>query len=157
MSPAGHPARTAVVVALVVVSLLGLVVHNVADLPGKAWLGPATVVPTAVYVLLAVGWLSPVRRIAAWLLLGWAWLHAIGGGLLSVLPIPLWPYRPEQSLRHYTFHALYAMLQIPLLIVLTQYVRRTGAASAVISEPGGSPAGPSRSAGARTVKHMATR
>jgi hypothetical protein len=77
-------------------------------------LGPETVGPTAVYLLLA----------ASWLLLGWGWLHMIGGGLLSVLPVPLRPYHPEQSLRHYAFHALYAALQLPLLIVATRYQRR---------------------------------
>jgi membrane protein YdbS with pleckstrin-like domain len=77
-----------------------------------------------VYLLLAAGWLSRVRRVTAWLLLGWGWLHAIGGGLLSVLPLPLWPYQPEQSLRHYAVHALYAVLQVPLLVTVTRYLRR---------------------------------
>jgi hypothetical protein len=79
-------------------------------------------VPTAVSLLLAAGWLSPGRRVAAWLLLGWGWLHAIGGGLLSVLPLSLWPYQPEQSLRHYAVHALYAVLQVPLLVTVTGHV-----------------------------------
>jgi hypothetical protein len=87
-------------------------------------LGPETVGPTAVYLLLAASWLTPARRAAGWLLLGWGWLHMIGGGLLSVLPVPLRPYHPEQSLRHYAFHALYAALQLPLLIVATRYQRR---------------------------------
>jgi hypothetical protein len=80
------------------------------------------------YLLLAAGWLSPGRRVAAWLLLGWGWLHAIGGGLLSVLPLPWWPYQPEQSLRHYAVHALYAVLQVPLLVTVTQYLRHPGPA-----------------------------
>jgi hypothetical protein len=77
-----------------------------------------------VCLLLVVGWLSLGRRVTAWLLLGWGWRHAIGGGLLSVLPLPLWPYQPEQSLRHYAVHALYALLQVPLLVTVTRYLRR---------------------------------
>jgi hypothetical protein len=121
--PAGHPVGTPTVVAALALSWLGLAVHNLAELGVQARLGPETVVPTAVYLLLAAGWLFPARRVAAWLLLGWGWLHAIGGGLLSVLPVPLWPYQPEQSPRHYAVHALYGTLQVPLLLVLTRYRR----------------------------------
>ena len=122
MQPARHPVATPTVVAAITLSWLGLAIHNLAELPGQARLGPATLGPTAAYLLLAAGWLSPGRRVAAWLLLGWGWLHAIGGGLLSVLPLPLWPYQPQQSLRHYAIHALYAVLQVPLLVMVTRYL-----------------------------------
>jgi len=129
--PSEHPVAAPTVVAGIALSWLGLVIHNLAELTGQARLGPQTVAPTAVSLLLAAGWLSPGRRVAAWLLLGWGWLHAIGGGLLSVLSVPWWPYRPEQSLRHYAVHALYGVLQVPLLIVLTRYLRRLRAAGEV--------------------------
>jgi hypothetical protein len=136
--PAGHRVRTPTVVAALALSWLGLLAHNLAELTGQARLGPATLVPTVVWLLLAAGWLSPARRVAAWLLLGWGWLHAIGGGLLSVLPVPLWPYRPAQSLRHYAVHALYTALQVPLLIVMTRYLVE------VAFETGSTPPGPAR-------------
>jgi hypothetical protein len=122
VQPARHPVATPTVVAAITLSWLGLAIHNLAELPGQARLGPATLGPTAAYLLLAAGWLSPGRRVAAWLLLGWGWLHAIGGGLLSVLPLPLWPYQPQQSLRHYAIHALYGVLQVPLLVMVTRYL-----------------------------------
>jgi hypothetical protein len=37
---------------------------------------------------------------------------------------PLRRYQSEQSLRYYAFHARYAVLQLPLLIVATRYQRR---------------------------------
>jgi hypothetical protein len=49
----------------------------------------------------------------------------IGGGLLSVLPLSLWPFQPEQSFYHYAFHALYAALQVPLVVTLSVYIRRS--------------------------------
>jgi hypothetical protein len=122
--PCDRPVAVPTVVAVSSLSWLGLVIHNLAELTGQARRAPATLAPTAVYLLLAAGWLSRVRRVTAWLLLGWGWLHAIGGGLLSVLPLPLWPYQPEQSLRHYAVHALYAVLQVPLLVTVTRYLRR---------------------------------
>jgi len=48
---------------------------------------------------------------------------AVGGGLISVLPLPLLPFQLEQTLLHYALHAIYAMLQIPLLIVLARQIR----------------------------------
>jgi hypothetical protein len=117
-----QPAAVPTVVAAIALSWLGLVIHNLAELTGQAQLGPATLLPTAVWLLLAAGWLSLGRRVLAWLLLGWGWLHAIGGGLLRVLPLPVWPYQPEQSLRHYAVHALYAVLQMPLLVTVTRYL-----------------------------------
>ncbi len=122
MRPFDQPVTVPTAVAASALSWLGLVTHNLAELTGQARLGPATLLPTAVLLLLAAGWLSPGRRVAAWLLLGSGWLHAIGGGLLSVLPLPLWTYQPEQSLRHYAIHALYALLQAPLLVTVTRYL-----------------------------------
>jgi hypothetical protein len=101
--PADQPVAVPTVIAAIALSWLGLVVHNLAELTDQARLGPATLAPTAVYLLLTAGWLSRLRRVAAWLLLGWGWLHAVGGGLLSVLPLPLWPYQPRAvatPLRH---------------------------------------------------------
>lgn len=105
-------------------SWLGLYVHNVADLPGQTMLSPESAGPAIVTLLLIGGWITPARRVAAWLLLGWAWLNLIGGALLSVLPLALLPFTPEQSPRHYAFHALYGALQLPLVVVVTRTVRR---------------------------------
>jgi hypothetical protein len=120
---ADRPARTAIVISVIGLSWLGLVIHNLADLGGQVLLGPETVGPTAVYLLLATGWVTPARRAVGWLLLGWGLLNMVGGGLLSVLPVPLWLYQPEQSLRHYAFHAIYATLQAPLLITVARHIR----------------------------------
>lgn len=64
--------------------------------------------PALVTLFLLVGWwIGPARRVAAWLLLGWAWLNLLGGAVLSVLPLGFLPFNPEQSPRHYAFHALW--------------------------------------------------
>ncbi|HEY5882839.1 MAG TPA: hypothetical protein VIU11_28290 [Nakamurella sp.] len=117
------PIRTSTVLAVLGLSWLGLVIHNLADLGPQVLLGPETVAPTVVYLLLAAAWTTPARRPVAWLMLVWGSLHLVGGGLLSVLPIPLWPFQPEQSLHHYAFHAIYAALQVPLVVALADYLR----------------------------------
>jgi hypothetical protein len=57
MRPAAHPVAVPTVVAAIALSWLGLAIHNLAELTGQARLGPATLVPTAAYLLLAAGWL----------------------------------------------------------------------------------------------------
>ncbi|HEX6873448.1 MAG TPA: hypothetical protein VF163_20315 [Micromonosporaceae bacterium] len=116
--------RTGLLAVVILVSWLGFAVHNAMELPAPVWLRPDTIGPTAVYLLLGAGMLSPWRRPATWLLLGWGWLQAVGGGVLSVLPLPLWPFQPERSLPHYVAHAIYAAAQVPLLVALTRARRR---------------------------------
>ena len=41
----------------------------------------------------------------------------LAGAMLSVLPLGLLPFVPEQSLAHYTAHVIYAGSQLPLLIL----------------------------------------
>jgi hypothetical protein len=45
-------------------------------------------------------------------------LHLVGGGIISVLPLPFLPFYPEQRLAHYAAHALYAIAQLPLIVLL---------------------------------------
>jgi hypothetical protein len=101
----------------------GLVVHNVADLPGQSVLSPESSLPTLVSVALVILWLVPAtRRLGAWLLLGWTTLNLVGGAL-SVLPLSFLPFAPEQSVTHYLFHVGYAVTQLPLLWVCLAWVR----------------------------------
>ena len=55
-------------------------------------------------------------RLGGALLLAWALLNLLGGAVLSVLPLPFLPFVPEQSLRHYSFHLLYGLTQVPLIV-----------------------------------------
>jgi hypothetical protein len=59
----------------------------------------------------------PRQRWPARLLLAWGLLHLVGG-FATVLPLPVWPFSPEQSVRHYAFHVLYAFTQLPLVALV---------------------------------------
>lgn len=96
---------------------VGFVVHNVADLPRESWFGPETLAPTLVSLTCAVAY-ATAAPLGRPLLLGWTALNLVGG-VLSVAPLPVLPFAPEQSLRHYAFHAVYAATQLPLLWLLT--------------------------------------
>jgi hypothetical protein len=53
-----------------------------------------------------------------WAMLSWTWLNLVGGGILSVIPFPFWPFHPEQSVFHYLMHVQYVLTQIPLIVIL---------------------------------------
>jgi hypothetical protein len=108
-------------------SWFGLYLHNVADLPDQYLLSPETAYPSLVYLVGVAAWFTrpdPTRRVGAMLLLGWGWLQLVGGGMLSVLPLPIWPYHPEQTPHHYAFHLVYGATQLPLIVITTRHVRR---------------------------------
>ncbi len=107
-----------------VLSWAGFVVHNFADLPGQTLLSPDTLYPTLVFVILAVAWVLKPARLSASLLQFWAGLNRVGGGVLSVLPLSIWPFDPAQTWSHYGFHVLYGLSQVPAVILLWRYLRR---------------------------------
>ena len=119
-----------VIVAATAVAWSGFLVHNVADLPGQTILSPESLFPTLVWIAALVLWLVPVTRTAgAWILLIWAVINLVGGAI-SVLPLPFLPYEPEQTVKHYAFHGLYAATQLPLIGVTAAWLsRRAGAPS----------------------------
>ena len=97
---------------------LGMYVHNVADLPHLTLASPENLVPGLIWLLLlGLWWAKPSRTLPAYLLMTWGLLNLVGG-FATVIPLPIWPFKPEQSLRHYTFHVLYALTQLPLLALV---------------------------------------
>jgi hypothetical protein len=110
------PGWIVLTIAATVLAWTGFLVHNLADLPGQTTLSPESLLPTLVTVTLLALWLMPATRAAAaWALLAWSGLHLIGGGILSVLPVGLFPFEPEQSWKHYAFHLVYTVTQVPLV------------------------------------------
>jgi hypothetical protein len=57
-------------------------------------------------------------------------LNLVGGGILSVLPLGLFTFQPEQSLRHYAIHVTYGVAQIPLAVLAARALRRRGCPAA---------------------------
>jgi hypothetical protein len=120
-APERSPYRMTGAIAL---AWFGMYVHNVADLPNLTLASPENVLPGIVWLLLMLSWLAV--RSNAWpsgLLIAWGLLNLVGG-FATVLPLPFLPFKPEQSLRHYLFHVLYAATQLPLLAFALYEVRR---------------------------------
>jgi multisubunit Na+/H+ antiporter MnhB subunit len=117
-SPRASASIHARVAAAVVLGWLGLFLHNRVEFPDLALWRPEYSVATVTWLVLYLAWL--LRPVEAWprtLLVGWGIL-CLAGAILTVLPLPILPFRPEQSLRHYAVHAVYAATQVPVLLLL---------------------------------------
>jgi hypothetical protein len=116
-----------------VLSWLGEVVHNALELPGLTVLSPEASIPGAIAaLLLAVYLFAPYTRVALWSLLFWGLLNLIGGGILSVLLLGIFPFAPAQNLQHYLTHVFYGAAELPLVLTTMVQLRRRR-----VSEPSG--------------------
>jgi hypothetical protein len=101
----------------VALAWLGMYIHNVADLPNLTVGSPENTLPGLLWLAAFGVWVAlPGRSWPAAPLLAWSALNLVGG-FASVLPLPVLPFRPEQSVRHYAFHVLYALAQLPVGIL----------------------------------------
>ncbi len=109
--------RAGTMPVLAFLSWVGMIVHNRVELPGLSYSRPEYVIPSLVSLGLLVAWWTDMgrRRLWLWMLLGWAGMHFLVGAIPSVVPIPIWPFVPEQSLRHFASHVIYGLLQMPLI------------------------------------------
>jgi hypothetical protein len=113
-----------VVVAATSVAWFGFFIHNVAEFPGQTILSPDSLFPTLVWIAALVLWLIPATRpVGAWILLAWTVINLVGGAI-SVLPLPILPFEPEQTVEHYAVHGLYAATQLPLIGATALWLRR---------------------------------
>ncbi len=120
------PSAAAVVLASFIAAA-GMLAHNVLEFGPAFLLRPETVIPLAIFGLFALlAWARPADAIVHALLLVWAMLNLVGGGILSVLPLGLFPFQPEQSLGHYAVHVTYAVAQVPLVVVAARALSRRG-------------------------------
>lgn len=101
-------------------SLVGLSYHQFQEFPGQMFYSLVVIVPFAL-ILAGLVWLTQTYRLGYWLLLLYAFIHLIGGGL-SVLPLEILPFVPDQTTAHYISHLIYAILQLPLIYITIREV-----------------------------------
>lgn len=105
------------------VSALSMLAHNLYELP----LSPVDLEnsgPIAFAAILAVAYaFRPQSRAIAAAALGWGVLNLVIGGIVSVLPLSILPFVPEQSITHYGAHVVYTLGQVPLVLVSYRALR----------------------------------
>ncbi|WP_439290383.1 hypothetical protein [Microbacterium sp. A84] len=102
---------------------IGLFIHNLADLPGQTIMSAESLIPLLITAALVALWFTPLREGAAWALLAWGTLN-LAGAIVTVLPLTVLPFEPDQSFTHYAFHLLYGLTQIPIIVVAAIWLRR---------------------------------
>ena len=108
--------RTWVVLGLGV-SALGAWYHNIQE--GFSTLTPETLAALVPAAALAAWWLLKPGRVLWWVSVGWVLLLNLAvGAVLSVLPLAIWPFVPEQTTSHYTAHGIYLLAQLPAIYAL---------------------------------------
>lgn len=110
--------RPLVIILSLAAAWLGLWVHELYRVPSALGLTLDGSLPLfAIAVILLAWWLRAAnKRAPTRALLIYGLINGVGG-LLSVLPLPFLPFVPEQVLEHYLVHALYAICQVPLIMV----------------------------------------
>ena len=108
-------------IAAVAISAAGMALHTVREFGWSGLVTPATgfIPVVGIQVALLVWWwrAHASRRSAARWLMWTAALQLVGGAILSVLPLPILPFVPAQTVDHYVSHLLFGLAQLPLLVV----------------------------------------
>ena len=112
------PPSASAVFAASAIAAGGYVAHNVLEFGPAFLVDPQTLIPLGIFAGLAILAAREMAGRGTWLaLLAWSAFNLVAGGILSVLPIGLFPFQPDQSLQHYGVHALYALTGVPLVVV----------------------------------------
>lgn len=117
-----------VFVAAAAVAALGMLAHNLLSLP-LALGAPENLGPVLVWCGL-LAWHLATRGAGATraALLVWTALNLMVGGFVTILPLPVLPFVPEQTVSHYLAHVIYTITQVPMLWVLLRRQRAVAVA-----------------------------
>lgn len=102
-----------------VVSTLGGWYHNVQEFPGMSLWAPEMLMTIVPALVLVIWWWARPSPTLIVVTAVWVLLSLVVGAVLSVFPLSVLPFEPEQTAEHYQSHLVYAVTQIPLLVVLS--------------------------------------
>lgn len=112
-----HPdARLVTALAL---SWVGFAWHELQRVPDAYGLTGSLPMLAVGLIPLWLAWRHPHSRLPGVLLVGYAVLNLIGG-VVTVLPLPILPFDPEQTFSHYATHTVWSIAQIPLLVLASR-------------------------------------
>ncbi len=104
------------------VSAFGAWYHNTREFPGMPLTAPEMLSAIVPAVVIAIWWLARPGRALWWVTVVWVVLLNLGvGAVLTVLPLPILPFEPEQSMSHYMTHLFYLLAQIPAVYLLFRW------------------------------------
>lgn len=106
------------VITVVAIAWLGLWAHELFRVRAMLGLTPDGSLPLLVIAGALILWwlLAAQKRVATIALLVYGLIN-FAGAVLTVLPLPFLPFVPEQEVDHYLVHGIYAVCQLPLIVV----------------------------------------
>ena len=123
-SPSFDRRRIGLLAMALLVSWASMLFHNLSELP-ITLTDLANMGPLAFDVVLLVAcWWRPRSRVLWAVILAWGLLNMVVGGIVTVLPLPILPFVPEQTVEHYAVHLVYTIGQLPLVLVATMVLYR---------------------------------
>ena len=112
-----RPVSRVAMAAALTLSAGSMLAHNLYELP----LSPIDLEnsgPILVAAVLGVAYaFRPDSKAVAVAALAWGVLNLVIGGIVSVLPLSILPFVPEQSITHYGAHVVYTLGQVPLVML----------------------------------------
>ncbi len=118
-----HPIPRRTMAAALAISWVSMLAHNLYELPLSP-VDPENSGPLVVAVALGLAYAArPGSFLVATLAFAWGVLNLVVGGVLSVLPLSVLPFVPEQTVIHYGAHVVYALGQVPLVVVACRAAR----------------------------------
>jgi hypothetical protein len=91
------------------VALAATVLHDVAEFGTPVPENSLVVAVALTAGILAWSRLPRWRRVTRAVLLTFALVMLVGGAIASVLPLPIWPFEPDQGVGHYVVHGVWAI------------------------------------------------
>ena len=121
-----HPISRLTMAAALALSWASMLAHNLYELPLRPD-DPENSGPLVVAIALGLAYAArPDSFLVATLVFAWGVLNLVIGGVLSVLPLSILPFVPEQTLAHYGAHVIYTLGQLPLVMVAYRAARIAG-------------------------------
>ncbi|MGA7270911.1 MAG: hypothetical protein WB239_07545 [Acidimicrobiia bacterium] len=103
-------------ITAIALSGAGALFHNLRE--GFSLLAGETAPALVATVALIVAWWRTSGAALWWLTSAWVGLNLMVGAILSVIPLPILPFVPDQSTGHYLSHVIYGLTQLPAVWAL---------------------------------------
>ena len=118
-----HPVSRVAMAAALTLSAATMLAHNLYELPLSP-IDPQNAGPIGFAAILGAAYaVRPGSKVIASVALGWGVLNLVIGGIVTVLPLSILPFVPEQSVTHYMAHVVYTVGQIPLVVLAYRAIR----------------------------------
>lgn len=96
-------------------AVAGALVHDVVEF-GRPALEGSVFIAVVLTVLVTEWRRRPAqRRVLASTLIGLSVIILVVGAGLAVVPLPIWPFEPEQTASHYVAHVIWGVMTLPVL------------------------------------------